>query len=130
MFLALLGGSSKESPFSPVALLDRFIRNPSSLSLLEMAFQLAAFTENKGEIPPLIPMVEQAAAYLLSQNAPASLHQKLYNSLSTKSLLEPLREAYIKSLPPGPLLNTLAAIPSRNGSRFPQRSNRDTFSNK
>ena len=89
-------------------------------SLVEMAFEEVAWSEEK-DVSIFLPLIHQVVSNLTLNNASDDLHLKLYKSLSTKPLFEPLREAYIKALPPGPQLDKLAFIPNRNGYRQKMR---------
>ena len=88
-------------------------------SLYETAIQEIWWSETPDDF---LPFIDVLVPHLIENQAPLSLHQKFYTSLSSKTALEPIRSRYIHHLKGQPsILQAIAPIPNRAGYRYEEK---------
>ena len=121
LLLPFLERSATQAPLSPFTLFKDFIQHRPQTSLVEFAIQIASSSKSREQVDQYLPLIEGAVEHLKAKNSSTEQHEKLYTLLSSKAILEPLRERYLRLMNGTNLFNKLASIPNKSGFRQKMR---------
>ena len=99
---------------------NEFKKQFTKISLAETSLEESLWCEDESEAKKLIPLSKYLAIYYTRIKEHLEVHLNCYKRFSQKSIFEPLRVCYLKTLRKEkqfPIANTLSFIPNRNGLR-------------